>query len=108
MPWGKYEYQRLPMGFSNSPDICQEKFSGLMQGLDFVRAYIDDLFVFSNDSFGDHMSKHNKVLHRIQKMDSRSMLSNNPLSSMNLSICVIRFPGKVSSLYQIISRQYKP
>jgi hypothetical protein len=25
LPFGKYEYQRLPMGLSNSPDIFQEK-----------------------------------------------------------------------------------
>lgn len=30
MPWGKYEYQRLPMGLSNSLDIFQENMSGLM------------------------------------------------------------------------------
>jgi Reverse transcriptase (RNA-dependent DNA polymerase) len=35
-PYGKYEYQRLPMGLCNSPDIFQEKISHLMQGLEFV------------------------------------------------------------------------
>ena len=25
LPWGKYEYQELPMGLCNSPDIFQEK-----------------------------------------------------------------------------------
>jgi len=30
LPWGKYEYQRLPMGLCNSPDIFQEKIGGLM------------------------------------------------------------------------------
>ena len=25
LPWGKFEYQRLPMGLCNSPDIFQEK-----------------------------------------------------------------------------------
>ena len=27
LPWGKYEYQRLPMGLCNSPDIFQENTS---------------------------------------------------------------------------------
>ena len=40
LPFGKYEYQRLPMGLCNSPDIFQEKISELMLGLKFVRAYI--------------------------------------------------------------------
>ena len=46
LPLGKYEYQRLPMGLCNSPDIFQEKMSLLMQGLEYVRAYIDDLPVY--------------------------------------------------------------
>jgi hypothetical protein len=44
LPWGKYEYQRLPMGLCNSPDIFQEKMSTLMQGLDYVRAGILMIF----------------------------------------------------------------
>ena len=43
LPWGEYEYQRLPMGLCNSPDIFQEKMSILMGDLEYVRAYIDDL-----------------------------------------------------------------
>jgi hypothetical protein len=30
LPWGKYEYCRLPMGLSISPDVFQEKMSKLM------------------------------------------------------------------------------
>jgi hypothetical protein len=29
LPWGKYEYYRLPMGLSISPDVFQEKMSEL-------------------------------------------------------------------------------
>jgi hypothetical protein len=45
LPWGKYEYLRLSMGLCNSPDIFQEKMSDLMQGLEFTRAYIDNLLI---------------------------------------------------------------
>ena len=37
LPFGKYEYQCLPLGLCNSPDIFQEKMSELMVGLDYVR-----------------------------------------------------------------------
>ena len=47
LPWGKYEYLRLPMGLCNSPDIFQEKINELIDGLEFARAYIDDLLVIS-------------------------------------------------------------
>ena len=53
LPWGKYEYQRLPMGLSNSPDIFQDKMSTLMAGLEFVRTYIDDLLVITKNTFED-------------------------------------------------------
>ena len=48
--WGKYEYQRLPMGLCNSPDIFQEKMSELFVGLDIVRVYIDDLLYVTKGS----------------------------------------------------------
>jgi len=43
LPFDKYEYQAIPMGLCNSADIFQEKMSELMDGLAFVRTYIDDL-----------------------------------------------------------------
>ena len=54
LPWGKYEYQRTPMGLCNSPDVFQEKMSDLMNGLEFVRTYIDDLLIISKGSWEDH------------------------------------------------------
>ena len=56
LPWGKYEYQKLPMGLSNSPDIFQEKISTLMAGLEFVRTYIDDLLVTAMSTWEDHLT----------------------------------------------------
>ena len=35
--WGKYEYQQLPMGLCNSPDIFQEKMSEIFVGIEKVR-----------------------------------------------------------------------
>ena len=57
LPWGKYEYQRLPMGLCNSPDIFQENMSTLMQDLEYVRAYINDLLSITNASLEDHLDK---------------------------------------------------
>ena len=57
LPWGKYSYQRLPMGVTGSPDIFQEKMSGLMSTLEFVRTYLDDLLLISQGDFNDHLEK---------------------------------------------------
>ena len=66
LPWGKYEYLCLPMGLRNSPDIFQEKMSDLMIGLEWARAYIDDLLVISNGNFADHLDKLEQVFTRLQ------------------------------------------
>ena len=67
LPWGKYEYQRLPMGLCNSPDIFQEKMSQLMMDLEFVRVYIDDLLIITSGSWTDHLDKLEEVLARLEK-----------------------------------------
>ena len=67
LPWGKYEYNVLPMGLCSSCDIFQEKMSELMQGLNFVRTYIDDLLCITASTFDDHLAKLDKVLERIQQ-----------------------------------------
>jgi hypothetical protein len=64
-PFGKYEYRRLPIGLSNSPDIFQEKISDLMSGLDFIRAYIDDILIISSSTWDDHLNKFDKVFSRL-------------------------------------------
>ncbi len=60
-PFGKHEYQRLPMGLSNSPDIFQEKISDLMSYLDFVRAYIGDILIILSGTWDDHLIKLDRV-----------------------------------------------
>ena len=65
LPWGKYSYLRLPMGICGSPDFFQEKMTGLMQSLDYIRCYIDDLLIISKDSYADHLSKIREVLRRL-------------------------------------------
>ena len=65
-PWGKYSYKRLPMGIAGSPDIFQEKMSELMETLEYVRAYLDDLLCISKLSLEDHLDKLEVVLWRLR------------------------------------------
>ena len=67
LPIGKYEYQRLPMGLCNSPDIFQEKMCNLLDDLEYVRAYIDDLLIITKSDLTDHLSKLEVVLQRLQE-----------------------------------------
>ena len=67
LPWGKYEYLRLPMGLCNSPDIFQEKMNELMIGLEFTRAYLDDLLIISKTDFNEHLDHLEVALNRLSE-----------------------------------------
>ena len=53
------------MGLCNSPDIFQEKMSDLMSDLEYVRAYIDDVLIITNDNWDDHLNKLDTVFTRL-------------------------------------------
>jgi hypothetical protein len=64
-PWGKYSYKRLPMGIAGGPDILQGKMLELMESLEYVRAYLDDLLYIFKLSLEDHLEKLEEVLRRL-------------------------------------------
>ncbi len=53
------------MGIAGSPDIFQEKMLELIESLEFVRAYLDDLLCISKLSLEDHLDKLEVVLRRL-------------------------------------------
>jgi hypothetical protein len=55
------------MGLCNSPDIFQEKMSSLMQRLEYVQTYKEDLLVITHGSFEDHLEKLSVVLTRLRQ-----------------------------------------
>ena len=65
-PWGKYSYQRLPMGICGAPDIFQGCMSELMEDLMYVRAYLDDLLIITSGSLSEHLAKLDIVLSRLR------------------------------------------
>jgi len=66
LPWGIYRYRRLPMGLNISPDLFQEHMSKLFADMQHVLVYIDDLLVFTNGSYEDHLEKVAQALERLQ------------------------------------------
>ena len=76
--WGKFEYQELPMGLCNGPDIFQEKVNELLYGLEHVRAYIFDLLIISDRNFDDHLNKVKIVLKK-QKAAGFKINANNSI-----------------------------
>lgn len=72
LPWGKYQYLRLPMGIKNSPDIFQSVMMDLLGDIDYARAYIDDILILSSGSYTDHLEKINYVLTRLENAGFRA------------------------------------
>ena len=83
LPWGKYEYVKLPMGLCNSPDIFQERMNDLFDGLEYVRAYIDDLLIMTNGTWEDHLEKVGIALRRLQKAGLKVNAENLSLVIQN-------------------------
>ncbi len=50
------------MSIAGSPDIFQSKMLGLMESLEYVCAYLDDLLCISRNSLEDYLKKLEKVL----------------------------------------------
>ena len=67
MPFGKYEYQCLPMGLCNSHDIFQERMYEIFSDLEYVRVYIDDLLVTSCLTFEEHLQNLELVFSRLSE-----------------------------------------
>ena len=76
LPWGKYAYQRLPMGVACAPDIFQSIMMDLLGDLDFVLVYIDDILIIQRESetATDHLHKVEIVLQRLQDKGFRANL----------------------------------
>jgi hypothetical protein len=53
------------MGIVGSPDIVQGKMSELMEALEYVQAYLDDLLCISRSSLEDHLKKPEEVLRQL-------------------------------------------
>ena len=61
------------MGVSVSLDAFQEKMVNLMEGLEFVRTYLNDLLLICNATFEEYLSKLTTVLRRLRRTELKSI-----------------------------------
>jgi hypothetical protein len=73
LPFGLFKYKRLPMGLSVSPDLLQSKMAQLFSDCSNIKIYMDDILIFSNGSFEEHLKQVDMALQRLQ---SKNMAVN--------------------------------
>jgi hypothetical protein len=66
-PWnmGKYKYKRVSMGIKLALDEIHIIMSKLVQDMQYVKTYLDDLLILTNSIFKDHQLKLEMVLARL-------------------------------------------
>jgi hypothetical protein len=74
LPWGKYQYKRLPMGVKTSPDVFQRIMYELLGDIPNIQVYLDYILITSNGTFEAHAAIMENVLHILQKANFRADL----------------------------------
>jgi hypothetical protein len=67
LPWGKYQYKRLPMGVKTSPDIFQRIMYELLGIIPNIQVYLDAILKTINGKFEEHAAIMEQLLERLQK-----------------------------------------
>eukprot|EP00957_Ditylum_brightwellii_P036618 2774245-Ditylum_brightwellii.AAC.1 len=65
-PFGKFQYCRMAMGLKIAPDVAQAIIEEILRGTN-VEAYLDDVGIFTNGDFEDHMNVVSLILRRLQE-----------------------------------------
>ena len=68
VPWGLYEFRRMPQGLIKSPSTFQRTMEFILgdMNLSEVVLYLDDILIFSK-TFEEHLARLDKVLTRLQQ-----------------------------------------
>ncbi|KAG6623058.1 Pol Polyprotein [Phytophthora cinnamomi] len=68
LPFGKFQFKRLPMGISTAPDEYQACMERILGDLDFVIVYLDDILIFSENPV-EHLEHLRIVFDRLRQYD---------------------------------------
>ena len=117
LPWGKYSYERLPMGIATSPDIFQKAMNDIFGDLDYVLVYLDDILILSNDkdTFDDHLNKVKTVFARLYKTGMKVNLTKTEFFKQELEylgylltpLGIKPLPKKVEAITRILPPKTK-
>ena len=78
-PFGRFYFNRLPMGLTSSPEVFHRTVSQIIEGLEGARNFIDDIIVWGT-TLQEHNSRLESVLQRLRGANMR----------LNLDKCVFQ------------------
>ena len=64
-PFGLYVYNRMPFGLRNAPPTFQRFMNKVVEKLEHVIVYVDDIIIFSN-SYDEHVGHLHKLFERLE------------------------------------------
>ncbi len=74
------------MGIAGSPDIFQSKMLELMEDLECVPAYLDDLLCISRSSLEDHLNKLEEVLRHLCNVGFKVNMEKSTFCTLEIDI----------------------
>jgi hypothetical protein len=80
----KYKYKRLLMGIKITPDVFQNIMSKLVQDMEYVKTYLDDLLILTNSRFKDYLLK-------LEMRNGSSKTLNRCTAGMRVNISKSKF-----------------
>ncbi|UYV68293.1 K02A2.6-like, partial [Cordylochernes scorpioides] len=80
-PFGRYKYCRMPFGISLAPEHFQRIMSIILQGMDGVMCYLDDILIFASDS-----KTHDRILRLVLRKLKEAKVT------LNKAKCVFGVP----------------
>jgi hypothetical protein len=75
----KIQIQTLTYGYQDwlDPDVFQNVMSKLVQDMEYVKTFLDDLLMLTNNGFKDHLLKLEMVLARLSTAGMRVNISKS-------------------------------
>jgi Reverse transcriptase (RNA-dependent DNA polymerase) len=72
------------MGVVGAPDVFQEKANALMDGLESVRCYLDDLLIITKGNYQDHLAQVEIVMTRLLEAGLRVNVAKSYFAQQEL------------------------
>ena len=60
-PWGRFCFKRMPFGISSAPEFYQRAMEKMLDGLEGVVCYMDDVLVYGKDT-AQHWKRNHRVI----------------------------------------------